>query len=356
MSKTQTMLAEWSKKTGRPVPELQADLTTRMEEIKSLHPQLPENQVIRRARFLVYRDVKAALSFRGELVTFDAICFGYNAAMDIWSRRRREALQAYASNPSLAVEQGFTRPDGTPVYKFAKSGQVIDITKPMLIRQSVLIGRPASGGATKVIVNQHRAEYINNLPPIGTPVRFQVNKRAEMDTKYSTSTIRLTKFDPTTMTEFPTVDDHKLVEILRMAPNEIKATCSNLEAWHKAHQGDRERIVIVEGDVTFMRLEPTSVGNLMFVIEDETIMDLEAEGITVWIDQSLQHLLNFGNGSRVLVIGSTTLMPGFNRETRTIDRSVTRAALNAFGVFADPVFKIEPEEETVFEADASMME
>ena len=114
------------------------------------------------------------------------------------------------------------------------------------------------------------------------------------------------------------------------------------------HQGDPERICIFEGDVVFIRSEPTSVGNRLMVVEDETLLDLDAEGITVWIHQDIAHMIDFGVGSRVVVVGRTVTMPGFNRETRQIDRSITRIGINAFGVFADPKFKVPIDEQTVF--------
>jgi len=343
---TMRYLREWSEKTGRPLDELLSDFNKRLAEIRTAHPQLKPEVAEARARFLVYRELKAALRFPGA-VTFDVLFLGYNAPMDVFARRRRDALDLWQRDPAAAVAQGFTNSEGRPIFKLP-SGATIDISEPILLRQCVGIGRPAEGGDLRWVVLLQRRELVNILPPLKTPVRFTGVKRGEVGFRYSLSMTRLTKFEPVTMPEFTTLDDASICELLRAAPADTRVTCSGLREWHNRFQGDRERICVVEGDAVFIRPEPTAIGNQLMVIEDETMMDLEAEGITVWIHQGISNMLDFGAGSRILVIGRTTTMPGWDRATRQIDRSVTRIGINAMGIYADPLFKISPTEATVF--------
>lgn len=351
-AKTLKYLQEWSQKTGRPLQELQEELNKKIAEIKASHPSLSDDHIERRARFLVYRELKALMRYPN-LRTYDGIFLGFSSAMDVFARRREEAIQAYRMNPEDAVRRGLTRPDGTPIFQMP-SGATIDISRPVLLRQSVALGRPAQGGPLKLIVQIHRQDQVNQIPPIGQPVRWSAVQRGETGFRYSTTATRVTKYEPVEMPEIPEVNDEVLCNLLRSAPAELKATCSSLEQWHNMNQGDRERIVIVEGDVVFMRNEPTAIGNMLLVIEDETVMDLEAEGTTVWIHKEISHMLNFGSGSRVIVVGRTVTMPGFDRETRQIDRSVTRIGINAFGIYADPIWRVEPGEEFAIETDVSV--
>jgi len=347
---TMNMLREWAQKTGRPFEELVQLLNQHMQNIQQAHPSMKPEVVERRARFLVYRELKAAMRYPG-LQTFDCVFLGLNAAMDVFARRRAEALAAYEANPEDAVRRGLCRPDGTPIFRLP-SGATIDISQPVLLRQTVGIGRPATGGALKWIVMIHRRADVNRLPPLKTPVRFSAIKRGEIDWRYSTTMTRITRFDPVQMQEFKSLDDTEICELLRTAPQQTRVTCNALSAWHATNQADRERICVLEGDSVFIRPEPTAVGNVLMIVEDETIMDLDAEGVTVWVHRDILDMINFGVGSRVLILGRTVSMPGWDRETRQIDRTVTRIGLNAFGIYADPVFRIAPEEEAVFEPDA----
>ena len=71
--------------------------------------------------------------------------------------------------------------------------------------------------------------------------------------------------------------------------------------------------------------------------------------MTVWVHSELEDQLDFGTGSRVVVVGRTVVGPGFDRETRQIDTSIQRTMINAFGVWAEPEFLIPIEEERVIE-------
>jgi len=344
--KTLTLLAQWAQKLGLPVEELQKKFQEQLLKLKAAVPNKPEDWYERRARFFVYRDVKTMLRYPNVGV-YDGVFFGYNAKMDVFARRRQQALALFKSNPAKAIDEGWTNETGKPIFKLP-SGGVIDISEPIYLRQSVGLFRPASGGNLKLGVIVHRMEQADNVPPMLVPVRCSLRKTSDFPDKYVFSSLRTTKYEPISMPEFPEpLDEGKACEILMKAPDSLKVTCSTIRQWHMEHRTENTRICLLEADVVFIRREPTRTGNAMFVVEDETMLDLTAEGVTVWVHPEIFGMMNFGAGSRVIVVGRTVAMPAWDPTTRQIDRTRTRIGINAFGIYAIPEYRVPPEEESV---------
>jgi len=348
-SKTETLMAQWSAQLKIPIDELRKRFNEKYQTLTRALPGKSPEFYEKRARFLLYRELKTMLRFPG-ISSFDGVFFGYNQKMDVFARRREQALAIFASNPTLAIDQGWTDETGKPIFKMP-SGGVIDISKPIYLRQSVGLVRPSTGGDWKLAVMVHRMDQVENIPPLLRPVRFTARKTSEFPDKFVLGTTRGTSYEPVDIPEFENLDDAKVCELLRKAPPSLQTNCFNIRKWHDEHAGDNTRICIIEGDVVFLRREPTRIGNALFVIEDETLMDLTAEGITVWVHPEIFSMLNFGAGSRVIVVGRTVLMPGWDPMTRQVDRTRQRVGLNAFAVYAEPEFKVPPEEEMLISED-----
>jgi hypothetical protein len=343
---TENMLRQWAEKAKRPYEEVK-----RLYDsfVAKLPKDLPPAVIEARARFLVYRELKAMMRYPG-LMSFDGIVLGINPPMDVFARRRQQALEEYQKDPVKAFQLGFVNAEGKPIFKMP-SGQTVDISGPVLLRQSVGIAKPSVGGQLKWFVMLQRREQAEVIPPLKVPVRFSANVAGETEFRRNLTMTRNTKFEPVEVPEFGKVDDAKICELLRKAPKETVVTCATLAEWHNRNSGDPRRICVLEGDVMFIRPEPTALGNVLMVLEDETVMGFESEGVPVWLHKDILSLVNFGSGSRVIVIGRTTVMPGFDPATRTVDRSRHRIGINAFGVYADPLFKVAPEEELVFDEE-----
>ena len=338
--------------------QLAANARLPYEEVKKLYEKyyatlkdLPPQIAAARARLLTYREIKSLVRYPGRQA-FDVLWLGFNAGMDAFARRRQQALELYSRDPVAAFQQGFVDANGKPIFRFP-SGRTIDISQPVMLRQSVGIGRPATGGPLKWVVALHRGSLAEKLPPLKKTTRCVFNKAGETETVYAVNVVDSTKFEPIQMPEFGEVDDAKIFELLQKAPEQSRVTCATIRDWHVRNAGNVRRVCVLEGDVMTMRMEPTAVGNYLMIVEDETLYgaapSLEAEGVTVWIHQQIAHMMDFGEGSRVIVVGRTTQMPGYDLQTRTIDRSVTRIGINAFGVYAHPQFRVAPEEVEVFE-------
>jgi len=350
--KTLSKLSEWAGKTGRSINELLASVEKYRSMLQKITPGKDDAFYERRARFMVYRELKAQLRIP-QAKQWEGIFFGYGSKMDVFARRRREALDLWKRDPQEAINRGLCNTDGTPIFTMP-SGAVIKIDQPVMLRQTVGICRLASGGTMKLFVQVHRLEQCDILPPLGKPVRWTSRLVAEHPTRYDLTTVRMTSYTATKLPEYPTIDEATICDILMNAPVELKVPLNQLMQWHESHADDVRRICIVEGDVTIIRREPTSIGNYRMELEDETIMDLGGEGINVWIHEELMKHIDFGAGSRVYVIGRTVTGPGWDVEQRRISRDIRRVMINAFGIWPMPEFKIPMEEEfaaTIEEVD-----
>jgi len=338
---------EWADKTGIPYDELIAKFNDNLATLKKLHPTRPEQSLTMQARYMVYASIKSRMFTRAQ--PFDIIFLGYNAAMDVTRAQRELALQIWRTDREKAIREGWTDAEGNPLDNRPTVPEGLRGRRlvPTFLRQSIGIGRPAKGGELKLTITTHIGDQASNVPPIGKPVRCLLNLRSDEPYRYIANSSKFTKYEPVQMSEFPKVDEKVICDLLLKAPNDFRTTLADLHQWHLKHENDNRRICIVDANVIYQRPDPLPSGSYLLVIEDESMMDLEGEGVTVFVNGELKDMLDFGVGSRVIVLGRTTTGPGFNRETRQLDTSIVRTMINGFGVWAIPEFKIPKEESEV---------
>ncbi len=100
----------------------------------------------------------------------------------------------------------------------------------------------------------------------------------------------------------------------------------------------------MEVDVVYVSDAPMSTGNILCIVEDESMMDVDSEGVTVFIHPQLIPYVDFGAGSRIFVLGRTQLGNYYDRETRTVDPERKVVTINATGLHAIPEFKVPADE------------
>ena len=351
---TKTLFTKWSQKAGVTVDELIEQYSAQYAEAQKRTPGKTPAWYDRVARTRVYVHLKGRRYVRAK--PYDGIFLGIGAAFDLTVRQRAAALEILRTNPEKAHNEGWVNDMGEPIdmRKTLASGATNPfhgrVLQETFVRQSVALGRPATGGELKIIILQHFREQAQKIPPLGTPVRFLANLRFDEPKRYVLNTSIGTQYDPIKMSEFAEeMTMQATCDLLMGAPDEFKSNLAELEEWHKEHEADIRRIVIVEGSVVFVRRQSLTTGNYFMVLEDESIMDVEGEGVMVWVHSELADRLDFGAGSRVIVIGRSVMGFGFDRETRQIDRSVQRGMINALGIWAEPEFLIPREEERVIE-------
>jgi len=124
-------------------------------------------------------------------------------------------------------------------------------------------------------------------------------------------------------TSFAKGEDADVISLLQGAPAELRATVDTLVDWHEKNKDNRNRLVIIEGDVINVREEPTERGSRLLFLGD-VLSDIEMEAVPVFVPA---HVPCPTVGSRVIVVGSTSL----GVDLMTGER--TRIILNAFGIF-----------------------
>jgi len=86
------------------------------------------------------------------------------------------------------------------------------------------------------------------------------------------------------------------------------------------------------------------------------MLDLDIDGLTVFLPPEYVDFVDYGPGTRVKVIGRTSIGPGWNAEERRVDPEQKRVIMNAFGMHPLPASKmrltIEEEEIEGFEVEA----
>jgi len=341
-------LQQWSQKTGRSVEELQNQLQQYFDEIKQLNPNLDDVVVLSRARFLLYRDLKSEII--SPAVWFEGVFVGYGEAWDVTEPLRKQILAEYEVAPEKTIAEG--KVQVTP------EGQVIPIDfrptlpdgrtnpwykkpiRPVIVRNMLAIARKVGTSEFKFLVLTAMLDQAENLPPLGEPVKFRALPRDEQEHRIIARTSRVTKYIKTTIPEF---EKENIISLLRAAPDKFKAALKQLPEYYDATANDRHRIVIIEGDVLQIGAV-TSRGNRLILLEDEAF-DLDDEPVPVWIHKDIFKLINFGPGSRVIVVGQPIAMPAFDIKTRTVNPEKQRIAVNAWGIYADPSLLVPPLEE-----------
>lgn len=388
---TKKVLTEWAGKLGLPVENLVKDFEEQIVMFKKNVPGKTEKWYEEASRHRIYLEIKADIvspakpydiTFFGIGAKIDAAAGDITARQSLWNNpsTREQAVfenkvYRYTEGPTPRMTtknkegKDIPVPDGTPLdtrewmiapnaEKNEKGRRNRNYGKPLLpsiIRTLVGVGRPANGGKLKLVnIMMAGEERAAMLPPMSSaeevkPVRTRINVREDRDVMVVANGSTKTKFEPITMDEIP--DGKALLAIVNSAPAALKVGLVELPEWHKLHEDDNRRTVIIEGDVSRINREPTAYGSLMLVIEDTSKEDLEAEGTTIWVPQELEHIVDrIGEYSHVTAIGRTTEGPGYNRETHQLDQSIVRIMVNAVGLLVDPELRVPPEEETVVEA------
>jgi len=103
----------------------------------------------------------------------------------------------------------------------------------------------------------------------------------------------------------------------------------NLEGYHQSNKGRpaRERMVITDGSVTNMYMNPNSNGNRTLYVSDVNAdfdYDNPTSATPCWVPEHVE--LDFGIGSQILIIGRT------NQSTNQETGELRQCSINVFGV------------------------
>jgi hypothetical protein len=194
--------------------------------------------------------------------------------------------------------------------------------------------------------------------PLMNPVDFKgIDKTTAEDTKAGEY-----KINASTYTEF------KLDPALQLPPLEdiIVTNCAKkfvllgeLDQWHKDHEKDNTRWCITQGIVSNLNLEPNEkTKNMRMTLDDESLMfatekEGRSVGVQFWIPTDRNLDMEFGQDSRIYVVGKTGRGKAYDRETRQQLDEPGDVNFNVYGIYIPDIFRISKEVEPVPESSLS---
>lgn len=340
-------IKNWAEKLSLTVEEIESEFSKLLEDEQSIHPTLNDEQKNQRALQRLALTYKKQL--RSPAVGFEGIIIGTSDCIDIIARQRREAIELYRVDPQTAIAEGITNEEGVPLdarKEWANGKQNQNYGKPLPDHNFM---RNIFGIATKTktkeaprffSININGDKATNEDIPLFKPVRFMAIDRTtpeQGDTMYQLNASTFTNFAVDNKLQLPSYRDliSKYYKITNL---------KEILAYHEINKDNFNRVVVVEGDVSSLNLEPTSAGSRVMVVEDSStaLEDLDAKGITCWVPKKIN--IDFAEGSRVLVVGKTS-----QGKKKDADGNYTEelgdVTINVYGCYAIPEYKIaQPEE------------
>jgi len=334
-------LKKWSEKLSLSVEEIQNEFNKFADEEKNIHPDLSEEERNKRALqrlALIYKK-----QLRSPAIGFEGIIIGIGDCIDIVAKQKREAIELYKTDPQTAINDGITNEEGVPLdtrREWANGKANNSYGKPLpdnnFLRNVFGIAvKSKISDATNIpklftmTINGQKATD-ENIPTF-KPLRFMAIDKSQQPNTYKLNASQFTNF---------TVDDKMILPNFKTL---ISSCCevvklSELESYHTLNKEDFNRIVIIEGDVSMVNLEPTMTGSRVMYVEDgEALEDLDAKGLTCWLPERIN--VDFAEGSKVLIAGRTA--QGKKKdELGNITDELGDITMNVYGLYALPEYKI----------------
>jgi len=330
----QEYLKQWSEKISIPVAQVEQEFLSLFNEEKLIHKDLSlEQQEMRALKRL-------GLTYRKQMkspaIGFEGICVAISDAVDIVAKQKREAQELFRADPITAVSQGITNEEGIPLdsRELWSTGRANPaFGKPLpehnYLRNIWVVAKKTNSEVEprlyQMLLSGEKAQ--NENIPIFKPMRFMAIDKED-------------KLNPSQFTTFVVDETLALPKIETILKQFIDTVdISQLEAYNSANKTEQNRLCVVEGDCSMLNLEPTAFGSRIMVVENtDNIESLDAPGLTCWLPPRVN--INFGEGSKVLVIGRTG--QGFKKdEAGNKTGELGDVTLNTFGVYALPKFKVE---------------
>lgn len=337
-------IKRWSEKLGISEEDILKDFNGLVEDERKIHKDASEDEQKTRALQRLAMIFKKQL--RSPAIGFEGMLIGASDLVDTVARVRREAKALYKENPQKAIVDGITDDDGVPLdtrQEWSTGNPNRNFGKPLpennWLRTIFGIAmKSGNGGDPKPFIMNVGGEVARNEDiPIFKPVKFRaIDRSGDNNDTYTLNSSMFTKFEVDETLSLP-----KPKDMLTKYCSNMMIDISNLEEYHLRVKDDYNRLAIVEGDVSTLILEPTSVGSRRIVLEDESKMleDLESLGVICWIPPRIN--IDFGEQSKVIVLGRTTQGKKLGTDGKTTDEPGDMM-LNVFGLYAIPEYKIEP--------------
>jgi len=315
----------------------------KMVDVESHHPSWSVEKKEERAISLARAEIKALR--RSPAIYFTGFILGASAPRDIYGHLRVRANQAAQEDFDKAVRARLVNPDGEPLdtRKNLSSGKpnpnYMKKVPPAVFIKNVVgaVAPETDPKAMKPFVMNMTREMAQARVPIGIKAKFRANMQRRMpEDRYLLNSSVYTRFE-----ELPDESwtEQAKIEMLQKHPGFVPL--GKLMDWNAANVADMQKVIVTEGDVVAVSTQPSETGNLRMVLED-TSLGMDADPVTVFMSGDMN--IDFGPGSRVLVIGRLNVGRGLNRETGQLDPNIKVPVIAGYGIYSMPEFRRPPEE------------
>ena len=337
----QRSIDELAPKVGVDKPQLNSEFLAYLADVKIKKPSLDEAKQMEMAFISLKGGYRRKLgSIPSKAIFFKGVFLGATDLVDFNEIARNRAIKIFKSDPQRAQNEGWTDEHGTP----------LDRRTEVFNRPNKKFGFPLEGHSyqrTWYGIGSE-LEYLSwkffsfrwygvEVPPppkFKIPVKFQGIRKKEDATSLLLNASRSvsSKFEELVLPDF-----NIEAAIRQVAP---LVPFSQLSTWHEDHKKDKTAVVMVEGDVDNLWLEPhPQTGSRKIILRDSSLDSDMTEGVNVYIPDWVE--IDFGEDSRIFVLGRTSM----SRKTET--RPEERLQINAFGIFPLPDWVTTPEQRNI---------
>jgi len=279
--------------------------------------------------------------------TFEGIIYGVDRETDYGAQKQfDESVEMWEADREKAIAEGYTDSDGNPLYhgkrKPATGVRKIDLDKdrgkPIYLVARAVEGEHQDADYRRAVMTLKPDKFNESIPLFKT-IRFKAIKGTKStDDLYILNQSQLTNFEVTSDKEVPFIDIAKKYLKEHICPNLKK-----LVDWHKRHEEDGNRQVIIKGDITDIRITGEGTSNLVTINAAE--LDIDDKPITCWIPEDFP--ISFDeNAMEVIVVGRTNL--------KEEDDGLESVFINAVGLWCPEMYRIQRDSED--EIDLSRIE
>jgi len=347
-------------RTGEPIDDLKkefAEILASVTKDEKFHAYNDQQKInVAKNQFSIRKIRETAVP---GLMNWEGVIIGIGDLIDTVSKQRKTSDAAFKADPLRAVQgyiynqvQVLTNTEGVALYpktelnlKFGRAGK--PLPEHDWLRSMYAVARPidpktkAAGPAqyTKIMINKAPAIDVSKTP-LMQKVKFKaINKTNDEDRKVGTYTANFSAF---TKFEAGTFDMPAVEDILPALPQYVPL--GSLDEYHTKNAENPRRLVVTEGTVVNMNLEPNAkTGNMYLIISDESLLfsGTDKTGVMAWIPTDRGIEIDFASDSRVFVVGKTTRGQARDPITKeTLEGVPGDVMINAYGLFAPEMFKV----------------
>ena len=329
----------WSKKLEISAEEIQVEFDELIKDEKEIHPKNTEKNHQKRALQRLAMTYKKQL--RSPAIGFEGMVIGVGDLFDTVRKLREFGMDAFRENPQNAISAGTTDEDGNPLDTrevFGTGRENPGFGKPLpehsyirgVIGVALRSNVKESPKVFSMTLNGLLAE--NCIIEMFKPIKFRaINKSEENSKQFILNGSTVTKFEISDTIQMP-----QPIDVLRKVCGDMFVPFEKIEEYHSINKDDFNRLALIEGDVSIISLEPSKIGSRMMILENMEVSmeNIEAPGITCWVPKNIN--IDFGEGSKVIVIGKTA-----QGKSRDDPNKLGDVMFNVLGIYAIPEFKIE---------------